>query len=191
MCSLLAAVINPSNLQTRWHSVRSSMVTNFRVRRTASPRRHRTTSISPTLAVIITKCLAERRCKWTSTAAAPCCRPLDFSFLLMFVSHSIKTLSLVQAITLQDPGYRMVHHVVCLPTPQLLLILIASTMLSWRGWLVTYHSDLPTHTWLPIPVLTGPNVEQACWLRLSQTDTFDSIHVSIYKPVDIIHKHLH
>jgi len=46
------------------------------------------------------------------------------------VSHSIKTLSLVQAITLQNPGHRMVHHVVCLPTPQLLLILIASTMLS-------------------------------------------------------------
>jgi len=57
----------------------------------------------------------------------------------------------------------LVYRTVYPFTPQLLLVLTASTQggtarLSWPRWLVTYRDGLPVGRWSPIQVLTGPNI---------------------------------
>ena len=78
------------------------------------------------------------------------------------------------------------HHMVYLFTPQLLLVLTVPThrgmaSLSWAGWLVIFSGGLPTCRWLPIPVLTGLNVEQLHWSR--------SMHYHLIVFLSLIHSY--
>jgi len=82
----------------------------------------------------------------------------------------LPTISISVALS-QIPAYTArpkVHHAVCLFTIQLALLLAAPThrgmvvSLSSPGWLAIHQGYLYCCRWSPIPVLTGPNVEQLC-----------------------------
>ena len=76
----------------------------------------------------------------------------------------------------------LVHRVVCLFTPQLSWYSVRGTpthggvaRLSWHGWLIKlwFRLDiLPVRLRLPIPILTGRNVEQLRWSFISYTLRF-------------------
>jgi len=64
-----------------------------------------------------------------------------------------------------DTGWRLVYHVVCLFTPQLLpgtsssLTTEEGLRLNRPGCLVLYRGGLPVQIWSPTQALTGPSVE--------------------------------
>jgi len=69
------------------------------------------------------------------------------------------------SIHYKNKNMGVVHGVVCLFTPQLLLLVIATTYgvttrLRWPEWPATHWDGLPGNRWSPIPVLIWPEKEQ-------------------------------